>query len=439
MDRKSSSWLGLAAVLAGSLMIVVVALAWPGLVETLGHRIPQENLQADYLVALLWAIVLGISLMFWPVRRHDKFALALIWFVRVAIALGFMLVYESSYGLDAYNYFRRSLPSEFVWTGFELGQGTSNIWHFAAIHHQIFPDSYHMLKISFSLLGLFAIYIYYRAAVLFLGREDQRILYIIAFFPSILFWSSILGKDPVMFLAIALYVYGVVGWFKRKHLRYLLWLVAGVVLSMFIRSWMGPILLAPLAILMLWGVRGLFPRLVMLLVLGAAMSQSLDFVLARFSVDSAEELLETTDKVSKAWAEGGSAQQVAIDFSSPRQIATFVPLGAFTALFRPLLGEVRNPFGLLAGLENVLLLLLLYRALRRSRWKDLQNPVVLWALLLLGIWSSIYGFISFQNLGTAVRYKLQVLPVLLGLLLYLARPRQLQARAAHDLGPGSGS
>jgi membrane associated rhomboid family serine protease len=101
----------------------------------------------------------------------------------------------------------------------------------------------------------------------------------------------------------------------------------------------------------------------------------------------------------------------------------FAPLGAFTALFRPLPGEVLNPFGLLAGLESLVLLALLLRASRRAKWKEFKQPLILWASTLILIWAVVYGFASIQNLGTAVRWKLQVLPLLVGLLCYLGRRR----------------
>ena len=82
-----------------------------------------------------------------------------------------------------------------------------------------------------------------------------------------------------------------------------------------------------------------------------------------------------------------------------------------------------NPFGLLAGLESALLLGLVVLALKRVRWATLRQPLVVWAVSLVVVWSSIYGFISSHNLGGAVRFKLQILPVLVTLLLYLSRKR----------------
>jgi hypothetical protein len=129
--------------------------------------------------------------------------------------------------------------------------------------------------------------------------------------------------------------------------------------------------------------------------------------------------------LSRLWNYGGSAQVITTDFTRIDQLIAFIPFGAFTALFRPLPGEVLNLFGLLAGLENLLLLFLLSLAVIRTRWKDFKNPLVLWATLLVLTWATVYSFISFQNLGAAVRFKLQILPILLGLLLYLGRRRQI--------------
>jgi hypothetical membrane protein len=83
---------------------------------------------------------------------------------------------------------------------------------------------------------------------------------------------------------------------------------------------------------------------------------------------------------------------------------------------------------LLAGLENLLLLFLLSLAIIRTRWKDFKNPIILWATLLVLTWATVYSFISSQNLGAAVRFKLQILPILLGLLLYLGQQRQIVRR-----------
>ena len=101
------------------------------------------------------------------------------------------------------------------------------------------------------------------------------------------------------------------------------------------------------------------------------------------------------------------------------EMLSFAPIGMFTALFRPLPGEVNNIFGILAGLENGLLLFLIASGIYRARWRAWFDPAVVWALTTLLSWSFVYGFVSAQNLGSAFRFRLQILPVLLSLALYL--------------------
>jgi hypothetical protein len=97
-------------------------------------------------------------------------------------------------------------------------------------------------------------------------------------------------------------------------------------------------------------------------------------------------------------------------------VLRFVPRGMFTVLFRPFLGEVRNAFGWLAGSEALILFVLFIFAIIRTRLRKFKDPLLIWAFLVILFWSAAYGFVSY-NLGTVCRYRLQILPVFLGLML----------------------
>lgn len=400
--------------------IGLAASSFLDIVVALGHYIPQEDVATDYFIGLVWAITLGVSILAWPVSSKDKIGLLVVWLVKSLVTLGFMLLYEYNYGLDAYGYFDGTRQSYFAWEGMS---GTKNISILAWLHHQVLPASYHAMKVSFAMVGLVAIYIFYRAAVIFMKRENKRVFYIFALFPSILFWSSILGKEPIILLGISIYVYGVVGLGRLKRLRYLLVIALGVILTALIRSWLVPILLAPLVIFVLQGMQGKVSKMTLIAIVFVVFLLSFSQFMNMFGLKTTEDLIATTNRISRGAAFGGSAQE-APEFTSIGSMVAFVPIGAFTALFRPLPGDVLNPFGLLAGLENVVLLVLLLRAIKRTRREELKEPLVMWAILLVIIWATVYGFVSYQNLGTAVRWRLQILPVLLGLLLYLGRRHQ---------------
>ncbi|OAD21063.1 conserved hypothetical protein, membrane, partial [Candidatus Thiomargarita nelsonii] len=186
----------------------------------------------------------------------------------------------------------------------------------------------------------------------------------------------------------------------------------------------APILLAPLAVFFLIQRGSFYLKIVFLVIVTIAFIFSWNLFAEQFSIESSQDLVSTTDTVSSGWARGGSGQQISGGITSFGSMLAFMPIGSFTALFRPLPGEILNPFGLLSGLDNFILLSLLFFAIKRTQWKEIkEEPLLLWAIVLLTVWATIYGFVSYQNLGTAIRYKLMILPILLGLLLYFSRNR----------------
>jgi hypothetical protein len=424
---------------AGRVLPVVLAAVAVGaavptfmlLVRAWGHRIPNPVVEADYLIGLCWALLLGASILAWPVPTRDKPPLLVLWIVKSLVTLGAMLLYEWHYDLDTFGYFEHSLSlvsplDQVVW-----GDGTRNMNALVWLHGRVMPASFHAMKVSFAMLGLIAVYLFYRGTVRVLGSEDRRLLYLFGLYPSILFWSSILGKDPVQFLGIALYAYGVMSWRTSGSWLYAIPVAAGIALASFIRIWAGIILVVPLIVFVLRGLRGVGSRVVFLVLTVGALAWAGEGLAARFSVASVADIVTTAEVLQQGW-DGGSALQTNRSFTSLGGMIAFAPVGAFTALFRPLPGEVLNPFGLLAGIENLGLLILLGFAVAGVTRKKLAEPLVQWALVLIGVWAAMHGFVSYHNLGAAVRFKLQVLPLMIWLLIHLARRPVLPAGPATE-------
>lgn len=386
----------------------------------------------DYLLGLAWAVVLLVALLLAPLPRLHKRVLIVLWIARIGVALGFMLFYEASYGLDAYYYFRSgALPGSPWWGGGgagPFGNGTANIIGLSWLHQQLLPGSYHALKVSSAMIGLIAVYLFYRTACLYLGREELRVLWLLGLFPSVLFWSSILGKDPITLLGIAAYCLGVVGFIRGRALRYLVIAALGLALAAWIRVWLAAIFILPLAVFLVVGRGNWLRKLVLVAIAVPSLLVSLDAFNDRFKIETTEELVERTDMLSQGWARGGAGQELDEGFTGAGSMIAFLPVGMFTALFRPLPGEVLNPFGLLAGGENLVLLTMLLIAIWKGGWRRLRDPVLAWAAVLLCVWAATYGFVSFQNLGTAFRFKLQVMPVLVLFCFALAAKLPLRAR-----------
>ena len=394
-------------------------------VARFGSHISQPDMPGDYVIA--WALGLAIwaSILFWPVRAQDRRALLILWGAKLGIALGFMLLYERSYtALDAYYYFRSATAADVVVSDFTVG--TQRVVDIARLLPDAVRYSYHALKVTFALIGLIGVYLFYRAAVLASGRERPRLLLVLGLFPSILFWSTILGKDPVMLIGVALYTLGTVHWIRGRLVVGSTLLLAGLAVALTIRFWMVPIMLLPLLPLM---VPARASRLVRfgIVAAGLAAIALLARAFAReLQLAGLDDVLSAASSISSGMAVGGSAQQLPFDITSPAGFAAFLPLGAFTALFRPLPFEAHNLFAMLAGVEGSVLLLLLAVAMVRLRRVGLGDPVVRWAVSFVVIWSGVYSVLSYQNLGAAVRFRLQILPILLLVLLHLATSRKPQ-------------
>lgn len=374
----------------------------------------------DYGSALLLALLLMISIAAWPLPRGDRRRLLLLWGVKAALTLFLLPLYEVHYngGLDAYMYFRVGALAQGQMPPFLFGAGTSvMIWvtHWVTL---VLPAYFHLLEMLWSFIGLLGVYAFYRGWRWLVPQLDSRFLLWIGLFPGVLFWTSIFGKDPVCLLGVGLYFCGIARWHATGAARSV-WLAAlGIVIAMAIRSWYLVILVAPLVAFAVVGrrMRGWQKLVVFAAVVVGAVFAAQSF-LTRFDINDVSSLVATSNSISHSWTYGGSALQTA-QFHGLAGMLTFMPFGMFTAFFRPLPGEILAGPAILAGIENVVLLAAFIGALwRLPLRRAMRRPWLVWAVLVLAVWGVMYAFPSSQNLGTAVRFKLEMLPILWPLVL----------------------
>lgn len=413
----------------------------------------QNGVWLDYFKGLIWAILLGLTILIWPVRTQDKKALLLIWVIKCIVILGPILFYEHYYKTDSKGFFFQAKAWDLgLWKALlESGWHNIPITLVLFAHKHSFFNSFQATNVSFGMIGFVAIYIFYRSVVVFIRQERIGLLYLFALFPSILLWSSTLSKDPLLLLGIAVYCYGVIKRVRFKTLSSAITILTGASFATLMRPWLGCILGIPAFIITIPTItmKNFKWRVAFLIALILITLFSINRMLTGFSIKSLEDLPKAATFKFNTFAIGGSALEnnppvpapstaekdspaatskvadkrpnrgIKPRFNSLKDVILFMPEGMFTALFRPLPGEVKNIFGLLAGLEDMLLLVLFSFVLKTMRWRKLSDPVCIWAILLIIIWAGIYEFVGF-NLGTIHRYRLQVMPIFLGLLIYLA-------------------
>lgn len=400
--------------------LALYAVLFNNLIVKSGHYIPSSDILLDYNIGLAWSVILGIAISFWKIPANHKTILLNLWLIKSIVTLGFMLAYEANYSfLDSYSYYQIPKELDFTFFGVTTSFGTDNIFRLVWLHNLFLPHSYHAVKVSFSMIGLVAVYILYKSVTILLQKDDLKKLYLIALFPSLLFWSSILGKEPVILLGVSIYIYGTIAWYKTPNNKYLIIAGIGIFIAVLIRLWFFPILAFPFCFLFLIKRQKISNKAVifflLLLIISLFFFQKF---LNRYAIDDLTSFLNILNDFATAWNEGGSAQPFSYDFTNIDQLISFLPLGIFTALFRPLPGEVDTLFGLIAGLENFFLVFLLLFALLKTSIRKLKHPLVIWSLCLISIWSSLYAFISYQNLGSAIRFRTSILPFLLGVLFF---------------------
>jgi hypothetical protein len=389
-------------------------------------NLPETDLLSDYLLGLWYGLGLSLLVLALPAEPSERRVLFFLWLVRVLVVAGPMLWYEGHYsGGDSFGYYdaaRLGLYYDQAQYGHFTGIPTGTFF-MQAVTTTIYNcglHSFRVMKMTFAMIGFLGVYLFYRAAALFLRQHNAKLLLGLGLVPSIAFWSSSIAKDPLIMFGVGLYSLGAVGLCVRRQLSYLIPLALGLLTGSVVRPWMAPIMCCWLLAAGLT-LRGHLAVKIMVGAVGlAAIVLTARTALTFFSVKSQDQLLETLQESQHTFVGGGSEQEN-VGVGGWGEALKFAPLGAFTAFFRPLPGEVMNPFGIMAGVEDLGFLLLFARALIRLRLREFSDPVVAGTAGLLLVWAFFYAFVSSGNLGTAVRYRLQVLPLFIMLLLYLGR------------------
>jgi hypothetical protein len=414
-----------AIVIAGILVILLLAALtirpdFPEFVDHAGANIPSDNVFLDYAKGIAWSAFLGLTLFLWPVALRDKLTLLAMWGIKCVVMLGVMLPYEEHYvGLDCWGYFSSAHAASTDFLAALLKGGSDFVVTLGVIYLKVAPDSYHAMKATFGYGGLVAIYIFYRAAVGLTRVDRPWMFWALGLYPSVLFWSSILGKDPVVLLGISLHVWALVRVVCYGERAHLLTAIAGLALASIVRVWMGPIMLIPALVLFALKIRHIGWRVFTVSAVTAMLAAMAPATASRLEVDPTADLFQSTQSFTRGWDKANSAMHPDMELNSLTDLILFTPQSFFAAYFRPLPGDLPHLFGWIAGCEDLVLLLLSTFALFKLRRYHWRNHFFLWGATLLLTWGLAYSLVTYKDLGTAVRFRLQIMPVLLGMVWFL--------------------
>ena len=375
------------------------------------HWSRRNDTSHPYYELFLGFIVFLIISFLVLLKKNKKYTI--IWGLKGGgVTLFLMLFYEANYGLDAYHYaataFRESIHTPFG------ENGTYNVIHINKVFSYFVGKSYFSLKILNSFIGFLGLVFLYKSYEYIIKKSELKInnnfIYFFFLFPTVLFWSSILGKDPLNLFFIGLFSYGFIHFIDNAKLKYLLMIIISIWLVSYIRSWWSIIMVTSIFLyyLKINSTRNFFLFLLVMPIFGVLATQFLQTQ----EITSIDQMFLKMAETSQNLAYGGSSVGVHVITGFGDYLLYYIP-NLFSTLFRPMPWDIRNAFTLIAAIENVILFYLFYKYIFKNWRLIYANKYLKFYILLIFSWSLLYVVISPTNLGMAVRFKLQVLPAML--------------------------
>ncbi len=304
---------------------------------------------------------------------------------------------------------------------------------FVSINFRAFDEVPEMMLrfelISFAVVGLALL----AAAVYELAGPKPAVIaaWVVGLEPTGVFFSGIIHKEPFMFLAEGMVVFGGALLWKRGDSRALVPIVLGCLIATATRPYVGWFLaVAAGAVALHAAVRkgaSRSPALALVVVLLMAA-----FVPVAWQATSSENLKELqASQDANAEDDDSNLALEEVDYSSRGKMVVNLPQRIRDVVLRPYPWQVENTsqqLGVIGTLVMLVGLLLLIAALLQNGGAVMRRaaPLVYPVFFLLVAYS-----LSAGNAGTAFRYRTHVVGLMLCLLLVL---RQQRAEAQADVG-----
>lgn len=358
-------------------------------------------------------VILGlgfINLFSKELSVRDELMLKRLFFFHLLIGAYFcFFIYGDAIGYwrvpKAYNY------NMFI-EGLFNGEGTLFMRSFNYLFTNLLSMSYLSNTLIYSLFGFMGLTFFYIIAIQNVPYNSifngYALFPLIFFLPNLHFWSAGVGKDTTLFLCIGMFAYGLMKPFNRIPL-----LIIAMLLSMAIRPHITLFLLVGFGLAYVFGGKvSPFQRFLFSAVMLGVGLAILPSVMEFAKIEEAS--AEGFDK----FAQGKAAVLSRAHTGSAIDISSYpFPLKVLTFWFRPALFDVRNINGLIAALENLLLLIVFVKAMRTKPIAAFKAaPFVIKGLVLFLIVGTLAFSQSLGNMGIMIRMRNMFLP---GMIIYL--------------------
>jgi hypothetical protein len=285
----------------------------------------------------------------------------------------------------------------------------------------------------FSWLGFIGLLLCWRAFKRAVPTGDaRRYGLLVLFLPSLLYWSSALGKDAWAVMGLGICAYGVSRIMTRKRTSGMVILVAGLAAVVMVRPHvaltvgsgleLAALLYKPSKSSPMNPIVRVLTFAILLVLMLVLISQTEKFL-------GVESLNQETVNSSLANAEGRTIEAGSAFTPVTVNTPLDMPYATVTVLFRPFPWESHNGQTVLTAAESLFLVVLTARGWRRlqSIPRSLRRePYVAYSLGIM--LTFVFAFSSFSNFGILARQRCQVMPFFLVLICLEQYRRKDKAR-----------
>ncbi len=264
-------------------------------------------------------------------------------------------------------------------------------------------------------------------------KSKRNVLYgLVYFFPSVLFWGSGLLKDSLIFFATGLSLYYLNKCFVTKiKVRQHAVLSVFFLLILMMIKFHNYILLFPLFVAYAWSMftkKNILVKFIVVVVLYYVVLIRIDYVHPEYGLMYLISKKQTEFVDLKRMYNPASGIDITYMSASVTDAIKNTPEALYHSFFRPWFFESKSPFILLAGIENLfLLLLMVLAALSYRRSKIKFTPLFFVAVFYVLSLFELIGLVT-PVMGAIVRYKAQALPFLIFILIALIDKNTLMIR-----------
>ena len=332
-----------------------------------------------------------------------------------------------------------------------LSWGTNNYAIYTGLCYLLFGPSRLAVKLLNTGIGAMGSVLFYKGYVSYYERTSHNLRLILFFSPTLLYWSSIHGKDPLTFCSLGLGFWGMAKLAKEDSKRGLIACLLAALCLFLIRPHISCVYLGAMSIVFI--VRSLSSRNTATLRFAAASCLALALLVGNFAV---HDYLQDRESSPDAILDRVSTQHSALDMGNTalsvpsltgwEAAAAYLPYGAVTVMFRPFPWESGNFYLKLISLEQLavtaaeitfivyFLLGLSKDSLRRVRLKISGPPIDALALFFTAYWIGfvlLFTYLS-GNLGSLARERIQLIPLVwCGAFAAVSRYRAMRAPIFH--------